>query len=77
MSKSPAYLPNALASKIIMTGNLRSWRHFFLMRTTKECHPQMLQVTVPLLSDFQTNIPILYEDIIPYAKQSENLKLPK
>jgi len=41
--------PNALASRIIMTGNLRAWRHFFIMRTSKEAHPQMREVTIPLL----------------------------
>ncbi|MBI3908849.1 MAG: FAD-dependent thymidylate synthase, partial [Pseudomonas fluorescens] len=30
-----------------MTGNLRNWRHFLIMRTTKEAHPQMRQVTIP------------------------------
>jgi len=67
-------LPNALASKIIVTYNLRMWRHFFLMRTTKETHPQFRQVTIPLLKEFQEKIPILYEDIEPEGKQSENLK---
>lgn len=66
--------PNALASRIIATYNLRMWRHFFLMRTTKESHPQMRQVTIPLLKEFQEKIPILYEDIEPLAKQSDNLK---
>ena len=65
--------PNALASRIIITGNLRNWRHFFLMRTTKEAHPQMREVTIPLLCEFQAKIPILYEDIEPMAKQSDNL----
>lgn len=65
--------PNALASKIIVTGNLRNWRHFFLMRTTKETHPQMRQVTIPLLSDFQENVPILFDDIIPEMRQVENI----
>lgn len=65
---------NALASRIIITGNLRNWRHFLLMRTTKEAHPQMRQVTVPLLEEFRSKIPIFYEDIEPLAKQSENLK---
>lgn len=67
-------LPNALASKLIVTYNLSIWRYFFLMRTTKEAHPQMKQVTIPLLKEFQEKIPILYEDIIPETKQSENLK---
>jgi thymidylate synthase (FAD) len=68
--------PNALASKVIMTGNLRSWRHFLRMRTTKEAHPQMRQVTVPLLEQFQGAVPILYEDLIPNARQADNVRLP-
>lgn len=66
--------PNALASRIIITGNLRNWRHFFIMRTTKEAHPQMRQVTIPLLKEFQEKIPILFEDIEPMQKQSEAMK---
>lgn len=62
--------PNALASRIIITGNLRNWRHFFIMRTTKEAHPQMRQVTIPLLQEFKEKIPILFEDIEPETKQT-------
>src|SRR5271154_821253 len=62
-------LPNSLASKIIMTGNLRNWRHFLLMRTTKESHPQMRQVTIPLLAEFQKAVPILFDDIDPNMRQ--------
>lgn len=67
-------LPNALASKIIITYNLRSWRHFFIMRTSAEAHPQMRQVTIPLLRDFQERIPILYEDIEPGERQAEAMR---
>ncbi len=66
--------PNALASRLIVTGNLRNWRHFFLMRTSKESHPQMRQVTIPLLKEFQEKIPLLYDDIEPGARQVDNLK---
>jgi thymidylate synthase (FAD) len=66
--------PNALASRIIITGNLRNWRHFLLMRTTKEAHPQMREVTIPLLAEFKERIPILFEDIEPLAKQSEAIR---
>lgn len=69
--------PNALASRIIISGNLRNWRHFFIMRTTKEAHPQMRQVTIQLLEEFQQKIPILFEDIKPLARQVENLRLPR
>jgi len=47
------------------------------MRTTKEAHPQMREVTIPLLEEFKSVIPILYEDIIPEARQIDNLKLPR
>lgn len=66
-------LPNSLASKIICTMNLRTWRHFFMMRTTQEAHPQMRQVTIPLLEDFKKYIPLLYDDLVPEQKQSISL----
>ena len=66
--------PNALASKIIVTYNLRSWRHFFIMRTSKEAHPQMKQVTIPLLQEFQAKIPILFEDLEPEMRQADAMR---
>jgi thymidylate synthase (FAD) len=70
-------LPNALASTIAVTGNLRNWRHFLLMRTSKETHPDFRRVTVPLLEDFKKLIPILYDDIEPNARQIDNLRKPR
>lgn len=70
-------LPNALASKIIVTYNLRGWRHFFLMRTSKEAHPQMRQVVDPLLTDFKNAIPLLYDDIEQGRRQVDNMRLPR
>lgn len=69
--------PNALASRIVITGNLRNWRHFFLMRTTKEAHPQMRQVSIPLLAEFKAAIPLLFNDIEPNGRQVTNLGLPR
>lgn len=69
--------PNALASRIIMTGNLRNWRHFLLMRTTKEAHPQMREVTIPLLEQFKHSVPILFDDIEPLARQIDNMRKPR
>jgi thymidylate synthase (FAD) len=62
--------PNALASRIISTTNLRCWRHILIMRTSLEAHPQMRQVTIPLLAEFQKTFPILFDDIVPNEKQS-------
>jgi thymidylate synthase (FAD) len=68
------FLPNALAAKIAVTGNLRNWRHAFLMRTSKETHVDFRSVMIPLLAEFQTRIPILFDDIIPNARQIENMR---
>lgn len=66
--------PNALASRLVVTYNLRNWRHFFLMRTTREAHPQMRQVTIPLLREFQERIPVLFDDIEPESAQADNVR---
>jgi thymidylate synthase (FAD) len=47
------------------------------MRTTKEAHPQMRQVTIPLLQEFKDKIPLLYDDIQPEARQIDNMRLPR
>lgn len=66
-------LPNALATTIAVSGNLRQWRSFLLARTSKETHPDFRAVTIPLLKDMQRLIPIIFADIEPLAKQSLNL----
>lgn len=81
MGQSPqiarSVLPNALAASIAVTGNLRNWRHFFLMRTSLETHPDMRIITIPLLESFKKRIPILYDDIEPEKRQIDNLKKPR
>jgi thymidylate synthase (FAD) len=71
------FLPNALAAKIAVTGNFRNWRHAFLMRTSKETHPDFRDVMIPLLETFKTRIPILFDDIEPNARQIDNLRKPR
>jgi thymidylate synthase (FAD) len=66
--------PNGLSTRVATTGNLRNWRHFLIMRTTRETHPQFRQVTIPLLEEFKRKIPILFEDIQPMDRQSEAIK---
>jgi thymidylate synthase (FAD) len=70
-------LPNALASTIAVTYNLRNWRHFFLMRTSKETHPDFKRITIPMLAEFKKIIPLLYDDIEPNQRQVDNLKKPR
>ena len=67
-------LPNSTASTIAMTGNLRSWRWFFLARTTKEAHPDMKRFTIPMLAEVKSKIPLLFDDIEPEARQIDNAR---
>jgi thymidylate synthase (FAD) len=67
-------LPNSLAATIAVTGNLRSWRWWFLARTTKETHPDFRRVSVPMLEQFKQIVPILYDDIQPEARQIDNAR---
>ena len=57
-------LPMSIKTETVMTTNLREWRHFLKMRTTKFCHPQMRQITIPLLNELKSLIPIVFDDIV-------------
>lgn len=70
-------LPIGLASTIAVSGNLRNWRHLFMMRTSKETHPEFRRVTEPLLLQFQERIPVLFDDILPGYQQSEMQSKPR
>jgi thymidylate synthase (FAD) len=56
-------LPNSLKTEIVMTMNLREWRHFFKLRIAPSAHPQMRQLTISMLARFQRLIPIVFDDI--------------
>jgi thymidylate synthase (FAD) len=56
-------LPNSLKTEINMSANIREWRTIFKQRTSKMAHPQMREVMCPLLDEFKTKIPILFDDI--------------
>ena len=61
-----AVLPNSTKSDIIVSGNYRQWRHFFNLRAaevTGKVHPQMKEVTIPLLEEVHNRIPIVFDDI--------------
>jgi thymidylate synthase (FAD) len=58
-------LPNSLKTEVIMTANLREWRHFFKMRADKPAHPQMREIAIPLLLELRQRIPVIFDDILP------------
>lgn len=58
-----AVLPNSLKTEVVMTANIREWRHFFKLRCSPAAHPQMRQVACMLLRMCKEQIPILFDDI--------------
>jgi thymidylate synthase (FAD) len=58
-----AVLPNSLKTEIVVTANLREWRTIFKQRTSQAAHPQMRELMVPLLAEFKTKIPVIFDDI--------------
>ena len=56
-------LPNSLKTEIVVTMNMREWRHFFRMRADAAAHPQMREIAVPMLEFFQKTIPVIFDDI--------------
>lgn len=56
-------LPNSLKTEILMTANIREWRHFLKLRTSSAAHPQIREVAVPLLKELKEKIPVLFNDI--------------
>lgn len=56
-------LPNSTKTEITITANYREWRNFFKLRTAKAAHPQMREVTIPLLKELKEKLPIIFDDI--------------
>lgn len=56
-------LPNSTKTEITITANYREWRNFFKLRVPSTAHPQMREVTIPLLRELKTLIPVIFDDI--------------
>lgn len=57
-------LPNSLKTEIVVTMNLREWRHFFRLRCANAAHPQMREIAIPLFEEMKELLPELFEDIV-------------
>ena len=59
-------LPTALKTELVLTANIREWRHIFNMRAVGiagKPHPQMLELMVPLLEEFKLKLPAFFADL--------------
>lgn len=58
-----AVLPNSLKTEVVMTANIREWRHFLKLRTSRAAHPQMREVAILLRTELERLLPGLFGDI--------------
>lgn len=58
-----AVLPNSLKTELVMTADIREWRHFLRLRCSKVAHPQIREVATQLLEALQWDLPVLFGDI--------------
>lgn len=56
-------LPNSTKTEIVVTANLREWRHILKLRCDKAAHPQIRQIMNALLEVLRMKIPAVVEDI--------------
>lgn len=67
-------LPLCTATTLVMSANLRAWRHVLQLRCAPSAHPDMRALTMPLLKDFNDALPEVFEDIADavFAKDARN-----
>lgn len=61
-------LPNSLKTELIVTCNVREWRHIFELRCSPAAHPQMREIMLLLLIQMFTKAPTLFDDLYTQFK---------
>jgi thymidylate synthase (FAD) len=56
-------LPTSLKTELVVTMNLREWRHFIKLRASQAAHPQIREIVIPLLEKFKELIPVVFDDL--------------
>ena len=58
-----AVLPNSLKTEIVVTANIREWRHVFSLRCDSAAHPDMIRIMSMALEIAKDNLPVFFEDL--------------
>lgn len=58
------FLPNSVKTEIVVTANLREWRHIFNLRCTQAAHPQIRALMCDCLRGFAAEIPVIFADLV-------------
>jgi len=55
-------LPQSTAAEVVMTCNIREWKHILELRCAKTTRPEIQQILIPLLLKFKEDMPELFND---------------
>lgn len=58
-------LPNCTATRMVMTANLRMWRHILNLRVAKNAHPDCRILMVQVLWLLHAHFPSFFNDLAP------------
>lgn len=56
-------LPNSTKTEVVVTANLREWRHILKLRTADDADPEIRALMRDLCMVFQKSIPYVFDDI--------------
>lgn len=56
-------LPNSTKTELVMTANLREWRHFCKLRCSRRAHPQMREIAKAVLEHLFWRWPVVFGDL--------------
>ena len=60
-------LPNATETRIVVTGNYRSWRHFIATRASEHADVEIRSLAVAILRELVQVAPNVFADFITTA----------
>lgn len=60
-------LPNAAATTLVVTGNLRAWRHFVRLRATPEADAEIRRLAVKVFELLSAEAPYCWQDMELYT----------
>ena len=63
-------LPNAVESQIVVTANLREWRHIIALRTTPGAQWEIRQAATEILEILRQHAPTVFEDLTVDTKKA-------
>jgi thymidylate synthase (FAD) len=67
-------LPNACQSEIVISANMREFRHIFEVRCSKHAQWEIREVAIEMLKQLHDKLPNVFEDLVEKYIETEIIK---